>query len=158
MGRAAANVGMGRWAAVFLGTHTLRMDEKGRVALPARFRERLADGLIVTRGQENCVSMFPLAEFTRRSDALSLVPSTGPKVRDYQRLMYSAADDPTPDKQGRVVINLELRRYAGLQRDCVAVGSNTHFEIWDSDAWRRFLDDREPLFARMDSEVVPGLV
>lgn len=143
---------------MFFGTHALRMDEKGRVALPARFRERLADGLVMTRGQENCVSVFALPEFTRRSEELSRVPSTGPRMRDYQRLLYSAADDPIPDKQGRVVVNVELRRYAGLERDCVAVGSNTHFEIWDSEAWRRFLDDREPLFARMDSEVVPGLV
>ncbi|CAN5228685.1 division/cell wall cluster transcriptional repressor MraZ [soil metagenome] len=145
-------------AAVFLGTHTLRMDEKGRVALPAKFRERLADGLVITRGQENCVSVFPLAEFTRRSVALSQVPNTAPRVRDYARLLYSAADAPTPDKQGRIVINLELRRYAALERDCVAIGSNTHFEIWDGEAWRRFLDEHEPLFARMDSEVVPGLV
>lgn len=143
---------------MFFGTHPLRMDEKGRVALPARFRERLAEGLVMTRGQENCVSVFSLPDFTQRSLALSQVPNTGPRMRDYQRLLYSAADDPVPDKQGRVVVNLELRRYAGLERDCVAVGSNTHFEIWDSEAWRRFLDDREPLFARMDSEVVPGLV
>ncbi len=143
---------------MFFGTHPLRMDEKGRVALPARFRERLAEGLVMTRGQENCVSVFSLPDFTQRSLALSQVPNTGPRMRDYQRLLYSAADDPVPDKQGRVVVNLELRRYAGLERDCVAVGSNTHFEIWDSESWRRFLDDREPLFARMDSEVVPGLV
>jgi MraZ protein len=145
-------------AAVFLGTHAVRMDEKGRVALPARFRDRLVDGLIMTRGQEHCVSVFPLAEFSRQSVALGQASSTAARNRDYQRLMYSAADDPTPDKQGRVVINADLRRYAGLQRDCVAIGSNTHFEIWDGTAWQAFLDDREPLFARMDSEVVPGLV
>lgn len=143
---------------MFFGTHPLRMDEKGRVALPARFRERLADGLVMTKGQDHCVSVFPLGEFSRQSIALSQVPNTGARSRDYQRLLYSAADDPTPDKQGRVVINQELRRYAVLERDCVAVGSNSHFEIWDSQAWRRFLDEREPLFARMDSEVVPGLV
>ncbi len=143
---------------MFFGTHSLRMDEKGRVALPARFRDRLAEGLVMTKGQEHCVSVFPLEEFSRQSVALSQTPSTAVRNRDYQRLVYAAADDPTPDKQGRVVINGDLRRYAGLQRDCVAIGSNTHFEIWDSQAWQAFLDDREPLFARMDSEVVPGLV
>lgn len=143
---------------MFFGTHPLRMDEKGRVALPARFRDRLADGLVMTKGQEHCVAVYPLSYFTHRSEALSQVPSTGARVRDYTRLLYAGADDPTPDKQGRVVVHAELRRYGGLQRDCVAIGANSYFEIWNSPAWEAFLTDREPLFARMEEEVVPGIL
>lgn len=143
---------------MFFGTHGLRMDEKGRIALPVRFRERLADGLVMAKGQERCVAVYPQAYFDRRSEELSRLPSTAPRLRDYQRLLFASADDPTPDKQGRVVINTELRGYAALERECVAIGANSYFEIWNRPAWDAFLADREPQFARLEEEVVPGVL
>lgn len=143
---------------MFLGTHHLRMDEKGRIALPVRFRERLVDGLVMAKGQERCVAVFPQAYFDRRGEELSRAPSTSPRVRDYQRLLFASADDPTPDKQGRVVVNADLRGYAALERDCVAIGANSYFELWNREAWLTFLADREPQFARLEEEVVPGVL
>lgn len=143
---------------MFLGTHQLRMDEKGRIALPVRFREKLADGLVMAKGQERCVAVYPQAYFDRKSEELGRAPATSPKVRDYQRLLFASADDPTPDKQGRVVVNAELRAYAALERDCVAIGANSYVELWNRQAWADFLTDREPQFARLEEEVVPGVV
>lgn len=143
---------------MFLGTHQLRMDEKGRIALPVRFREKLADGLVMAKGQERCVTVYPQAYFDRKSEELSRAPATSPKVRDYTRLLFASADDPTPDKQGRVVVNADLRTYADLDRDCVAIGANSYVELWNARAWAAFLADREPQFARLEEEVVPGIV
>ncbi|MGI8532944.1 MAG: division/cell wall cluster transcriptional repressor MraZ [Geodermatophilaceae bacterium] len=143
---------------MFFGTHTLRMDEKGRVALPARFRERLVDGLVVVKSQDACLAVYPKVDFEGIGNALRAVPATGRKVRGYQRMLYGSADDPIPDKQGRVVITRDLRRYAGLEQDCVAVGANDHFEIWASGAWESFLAENEPEFAAMEEGVVPGVL
>lgn len=140
---------------MFLGTHLLRMDEKGRIALPVRFRERLIDGLVMAKGQERCVAIYPQAYFDRRGEELSRATTMTARMRDYQRLLFGSADDPTPDKQGRVVVSADLRAYAALERDCVAIGANSYVEVWDREAWATYLADREPHFAQLEEEVVP---
>ncbi|MBA3524978.1 MAG: division/cell wall cluster transcriptional repressor MraZ [Geodermatophilaceae bacterium] len=143
---------------MFFGTHGLRMDEKGRVALPSRFRDRLPEGLVMAKGQERCVAVFPVAFFERRGEELSRQSQSNPRMRDYQRLLFASADDPMVDKQGRVVVNADLRGYAGLDRDCVAIGANSHFEIWNRPSWEAFLADREPHFASLEEEVMPAVM
>ena len=110
---------------MFLGTHTPRLDEKGRLFLPAKFRDELAGGLVITKGQERCLYVFPLAEFDRITEALRTAPVTAKAVRDYSRVFFASASDEVPDKQGRITIPPALREYAGLQRDCVVIGANT---------------------------------
>jgi len=120
---------------MFLGTHTPRLDEKGRLFLPAKYREELAAGLVITKGQERCLYVFPVPEFARITDALRDAPVTAKNVRDYSRVFFASASDETPDKQGRITIPPGLRDYAALHRDCVVIGANTRLEIWDSAAW-----------------------
>ena len=103
---------------MFLGTHAPRLDDKGRLILPAKFREQLADGLVITRGQERCLYVFPTAEFERIADQLRQAPVTSKQARDYLRVFLSGASDEMPDKQGRITIPPALRTYAGLTRDC----------------------------------------
>jgi MraZ protein len=143
---------------VFLGTHSPRLDEKGRLFLPARFRDELAEGVVVTKGQERCLFVFPLDEFRRVTEALSQAPVTQKTVRDYSRVFFASASQEVPDKQGRVTIPPALREYAGLTKDCVVIGANTRVEIWDTAAWETYLADREQAFADLEEEVLPGVL
>jgi MraZ protein len=143
---------------VFLGTHTPRLDEKGRLFLPAKYREELAPGVILTKGQERCVYVFPEAEFGRITEALRTAPVTAKAVRDYSRVFFASASDEAPDKQGRITIPPALREYAALQRDCVVIGANTRLEIWDSAAWATYLDQQEDAFSEASQEVLPGVL
>ena len=143
---------------MFLGTHSPRLDEKGRLFLPAKYRDELASGLVLTKGQERCLYVFPLEEFGRITEALRTAPVTAKAVRDYSRVFFASASDEVPDKQGRVTIPPALREYAGLQRDCVVIGANTRLEIWDAPSWTSYLDRQEDAFSDASEEVLPGVL
>jgi MraZ protein len=143
---------------MFLGTHSPRLDEKGRMFLPAKYREELSEGVVITKGQERCLYVFPAAEFARFTEGLRTAPVTAKPVRDYSRVLFAGASDEVPDKQGRVTIPQALRDYAGLQRECVVIGANTRLEIWDSAAWNAYLADQEDAFSAASEEVLPGVL
>ena len=142
---------------MFLGTHEPKLDEKGRLILPARFRDELSDGLVITKGQERCLYVFPANEFSLITERLRQAPVTEKKSRDYLRVMFAGAHDEVPDNQGRVTIPAALRTYALLEKNCVVIGANTRLEIWDSTTWNSYLSDREKTFADVSEEVLPGL-
>ncbi|CAJ60836.1 hypothetical protein; putative coiled-coil domain [Frankia alni ACN14a] len=143
---------------VFLGSHTPRLDDKGRLTLPAKFRDELEGGLVITKGQERCLYVFPMAEFTRISESLRTAPVTAKALRDYSRVFFSSAADDAPDRQGRITIPAPLRTYAGLTRDCVVNGANTRVEIWDAQRWQAYLESQEESFAELSEEVLPGVI
>jgi MraZ protein len=143
---------------MFLGTHSPRLDDKGRLFLPAKYREELSGGLVITKGQERCLYVFPMAEFQRITEALRTAPVTAKAVRDYSRVLFASASDEVPDKQGRVTIPPALRGYAGLERDCVVIGANTRLEIWDTQAWETYLEQSEQRFSDASEEVLPGVL
>ena len=142
---------------MFLGTHEPRLDDKGRLILPAKFRDELAAGLVITKGQERCLYVFPSQEFSVITETLKQAPVTAKSARDYSRVMFAGAHDEIPDRQGRVTIPQSLRTYAGLEKECVVIGANTRVEIWDATAWNEYLTDREKSFAEVSEEVFPGL-
>jgi MraZ protein len=142
---------------LFLGTHTPRLDDKGRLALPAKFRSELEGGLVITKGQERCLFVFPMAEFSRITDLLRTAPVTQRNVRDYSRVFFASASHEVPDGQGRITVPVPLREYAGLTKDCVVIGANTRVEVWDATAWQSYLDGTEQSFADAE-EVLPGLL
>ena len=142
---------------MFLGTHAPRLDEKGRLILPAKYRDELAGGVVITKGQERCLYVFPKEEFTRITEALRTSPVTAKSVRDYSRVFFASASDEVPDKQGRITLPPALRAYAGLQRDCVVIGANTRLEIWDTGAWDTYLSEREDAYSQGPEEVMPGV-
>ena len=142
---------------MFLGTHAPRLDDKGRLILPAKFREQLAAGIVLTRGQERCLYAFPMREFEEMHTKLRQAPVTSKQARDYLRVFLSGAADEVPDKQGRITIPLSLRQYAGLTRDLAVIGAGTRIEIWDAAAWETYLSEQEQVFAETAEEVVPGL-
>ncbi|ROO83954.1 MraZ protein [Actinocorallia herbida] len=143
---------------MFLGTHPLRLDDKGRLFLPAKYREELSGGLVITKGQERCLYVFPVAEFERITHALSTAPVTAKAVRSYSRVFFASASDEVPDKSGRITIPPALRAYAGLGRDCVVIGANTRLEIWDAPSWESYLAAEEESFSDLSEEVLPGIL
>jgi MraZ protein len=142
---------------MFLGTHSPRLDDKGRLILPAKFRDELAEGLVITKGQERCLFVFPMAEFSQIAEQLRAAPMTHKAARAYGRVFFASASDEVPDKQGRITIPPHLREYAGLTRDCVVIGASTRVEIWDSQAWDSYLAESEEAFADIEEEVLPGV-
>jgi len=142
---------------VFLGTHSPRLDDKGRLVLPARFRDDLADGLVLTKGQDRSVVVWPVREFSDYASRIQEASRTDARARAYSRVLFSAASDEVPDKQGRISIPVALREYAGLERECIVVGNHSTIEIWNPQSWEAYLADQEPGFADLTSEVVPGL-
>ncbi|WP_454730319.1 division/cell wall cluster transcriptional repressor MraZ [Cellulosimicrobium protaetiae] len=142
---------------MLLGTFTPRLDDKGRLILPAKFRARLAPGLVMTRGQERCLFLLPMDEFRRMYDQIRQAPVTSKQARDYLRVFLSGASDEIPDKQGRVSIPAPLRAYAGLDRDVAVIGAGTRVEIWDAQAWETYLAEQESAYSDTAEEVFPDL-
>ncbi|GAB2559655.1 division/cell wall cluster transcriptional repressor MraZ [Leucobacter ruminantium] len=142
---------------MFLGTFTPRLDDKGRVILPAKFRDELADGLVMTRGQERCLYLFSEREFAEMHDRIRQAPVTSKQARDYLRVFLSGAHPETPDKQHRVTIPVSLREYAGLDRELAVIGAGSRAEIWDADAWQKYLSEQEAAFSDIEEEVIPGM-
>ena len=141
---------------MFLGTHSPRLDDKGRLILPAKFRDELAEGLVITKGQERCLFVFPIAEFAQIAEQLRAAPMTHKAARAYSRVFFASASDEVPDKQGRITIPPHLREYAGLNRDCVVIGASTRVEIWDKQSWDEYLAASEDEFADIEEGVLPG--
>ncbi|MET4061347.1 MraZ protein [Arthrobacter sp. UYP6] len=142
---------------MFLGTHSPRLDEKGRLILPAKFREELAEGLVLTRGQERCIYVFSQKEFERVHEQMREAPLSSRQARDYIRVFLSGASDEVPDKQGRITIPPALRAYAGLGRELAVIGAGTRAEIWDATAWQTYLEEQETAFSETDEETMPGI-
>lgn len=143
---------------MFFGTYTPHLDEKGRLFLPAKFRDELGDGLVITRGQDRCLFVWSAAQFESLTEQMQTMPVTNKAARDLQRMMFAAASDDRPDKQGRVTIPPLLRDYAGLRRDCVVIGAMNRVEIWDAEAWSAYSSQQEPAFSSMTEEVFPGVI
>ncbi|WP_284976128.1 division/cell wall cluster transcriptional repressor MraZ [Arthrobacter sp. efr-133-TYG-104] len=143
---------------MFLGTHSPRLDEKGRIILPAKFREELAEGLVLTRGQERCIYVFSQKEFERIHESMRETPLSSKQARDYMRVFLSGASDEVPDKQGRVTIPPALRSYAGLGRELAVIGAGTRAEIWDAEAWDTYLSEKEAAFSETDDDNLPGFI
>ena len=125
---------------MFLGTHTPRLDEKGRLILPATYRDELAGGVVVTKGQERCLYVVPAPEFQRIADQLRDQPVTHKAARAYSRVFFPA----------------HLREYAGLDRDLVVIGASTRVEIWDKQSWDSYLASSEDDFADIEEGVLHG--
>lgn len=143
---------------MFLGTHSPRLDDKGRLVLPAKFREALAPGLVLTKGQERSIVVWPATEFATYAERLSEASRSDAQVRAFQRVLFSGAFDEIPDRQGRVTVPQTLREYAGLDREVVVVGNGTTVEIWAAPAWDAYLAGQEDAYSELSEEVVPGIL
>lgn len=143
---------------MFLGTHAPRLDDKGRLVLPAKFREGLAGGVVLTKGQDRSVVVWPAVEFASYAERLNEASRSDARVRAYLRLLFSGASDEVPDRQGRISVPQALRDYAALDREVVVVGNGNTCEIWDSTAWTDYVAGQEEGFSDLREEVIPGVL
>lgn len=142
---------------MFMGTYAPKLDDKGRVILPAKFRSELEAGLVVTRGQERCLYVYTAKEFDNVIARMRDAPVTSKAMRDYTRLFLSGASAETPDAQNRVSIPANLRSYAALDRELTVIGVGNRAEIWDTAAWETYYSEQEASFADTAEEVIPGI-
>lgn len=141
---------------MFLGTYEPRLDDKGRLILPAKFRDQMAGGIVITPGQERCLYGYTMPAFEEIVESMKTASTTSKANRDFRRFFMAGASDEIPDKQGRVTITAKLRQYAGLQRELAVVGAGNRIEIWDLTAWNDYLAANEQAFADISEEVIPG--
>ena len=111
------------------------LDAKGRLIIPQRFRSDLGDRFVATRGLDGCISLYPMEEWERLAQQIRSAPIA--EGRTMQRYFFGFAEELQPDSQGRVLISAKLRQIAGLQKEVVIVGVESHVEVWDAQAWER---------------------
>lgn len=147
-------LGQGDMPELLLGTYTPKIDAKGRLTLPAKFRHRLGSGLVLARGQERCVTILPQDEFRCMAQQIQRTSMGNMAARRYLRVFLSGASQEVPDKQGRVLIAPNLREYASLSDDIVVIGVGTRAEIWNREAWETYLQAQEQEYANLEMDVL----
>jgi MraZ protein len=129
---------------MLLGEYEHSIDEKNRLTLPARFRESFSEGVVITRGMDRCLAVYPRADWERAiDDQLEGLDPLSREARSLQRYFYSAASEADLDRQGRIVIPSGLLDYAQCGRDVVVAGVRDRLEVWSRDAWHKQRDEIE---------------
>ncbi len=128
---------------MFIGEFQHNLDQKGRIAIPAKFRKDFEDGLIITRGIDKCLFIFSKSEWNKLAEKLSQLPLAQANSRAFARLMFSGAVDEDLDNQGRILIPDYLRNYASLKKQLVINGLFNRLEIWDKNIWQDYKNKTE---------------
>lgn len=128
---------------MFMGEYHHNIDEKGRIVIPTKFREILADSFIITRGIEKCLYVYAKKDWDKLVDKLNTLPFTKKDARNFIRSFFSGATECEFDRQGRTCIASPLIIYAGITKECVIIGANDRIEIWDAEAWNTLLCENE---------------
>ncbi len=138
---------------MFTGEYRHTVDDKGRMAVPSRFRTQLEDGAFVSRWIDACLAIFPRSEWDALAAKAGALPIADPSARTFSRFIFSGAFEIDLDRQGRMVVPASLRTWANLESEAVIVGARDHAEIWAPGRWddvRRSLEDPETLAAHLD--------
>ncbi len=120
---------------MFLGEFEYKIDEKGRVPIPPKFRRELKDGVVLTPGIEKCIIAYPLPEWKKVAATLTTGSITPSKLRRLNRAIFATAFSLNLDGQGRIALPIPLRQYAGIEDEIVIAGANTYLELWDNEQW-----------------------
>ncbi|MBM5790030.1 division/cell wall cluster transcriptional repressor MraZ [Candidatus Parcubacteria bacterium] len=123
---------------MFIGEYKHALDDKGRIAIPTKFRKQLAKGAVVTRGLDTSLFLFPKEEWDKLAERLANLPLGQSNSRAFARLMLAGAMDVALDKQGRAVLPEYLREYAGMKKNIVLAGLYNRLEIWDEQKWAAY--------------------
>ncbi|MCB0010395.1 MAG: division/cell wall cluster transcriptional repressor MraZ [Anaerolineales bacterium] len=126
-----------------MGEYTHTVDEKGRLTIPAKFRNALAQGLVVTRGLDRNLVIYPQSEFSDLAERVMAKPMTDKGVRAFRRRVFSGAIDLEADRQGRILLPPYLREFAGIESEVVVVGNYNYIEIWSTGDWEAARDSME---------------
>lgn|SRR5574343_1650336 len=128
---------------MFIGEYKHSIDDKGRIAVPAKFRKKIKKGAVITRGLDECLFLYTKEEWQKLADKLATLPISQSKSRAFARLMLAGAMDVELDGQGRAIIPDYLRKYAGMSKKAVIAGLYSRLEIWDEEKWEKFKSDTE---------------
>ncbi|WP_413627065.1 division/cell wall cluster transcriptional repressor MraZ [Fructilactobacillus vespulae] len=131
---------------MFIGEYRHNIDQKGRIIIPAKFREQLGDQFVITRGLDGCLFGYTQSEWEKVQKEINELPFNKRDARTFARLFFSAATECEIDKQGRVNLPDPLIKYAGLIKSCVLTGVSTRFEIWDADKWDAYNEQSQDDF------------
>lgn len=123
---------------MLLGEYQHSVDEKGRMAIPAKFRKILAGGVVVTKGQDTCLYLYPMNEWEKLAEKISKLPINQADSRAFTRFVLAGASHAEIDSQGRILIPDYLRSYAGIQGRAVVVGLHNRAEIWEEEKWQKY--------------------
>lgn len=123
---------------MFIGEYQHNLDEKGRLAMPVKFRAKMAGGAVVTKGLDNCLAVYTTEEWEKIAEKLAALPLTQSASRAFARLMLAGATDVNIDKQGRIVIPAYLREFADLSGSVVVAGLFSRVEIWSQENWKNY--------------------
>lgn len=126
---------------MFMGEYQHTVDTKGRLIIPAKFRDALGDAFVITRGLDNCLFGYPMDEWRKLEEKLRELPMTKKDARAFARFFFSGATEVEIDKQGRINIPSTLIQHANLSKECVVLGVSTRIEIWSKDAWESYFDE-----------------
>jgi MraZ protein len=140
---------MGQLEQMFLGEYSHTIDDKGRLTIPAKYRGELAAGLVITRGLDHNLIIFPLESWHQLAEKVNSHPFSDSKLRAFRRRIFSGAADLEPDRQGRIVVPAHLREFAGIETDVVVSGMHSYVEVWSAESWA---SERNTLDASDDAE------
>lgn len=134
---------------MFMGEYQHNLDAKGRIIVPAKFRDGLGEKFVLTRGLDQCLFVYPLEEWKILENKLKQLPLTKKDARKFTRFFLSGASECEIDKQGRISIPQSLRTYADLSKACTIIGVSNRLEIWDEAVWQEYVSESEESFAEI---------
>lgn len=139
---------------MFMGEFQHSIDDKGRIIIPAKFRDLLGTSFVVTRGLDQCLFVYPLEEWGVLEQKLKALPLMKSDARAFTRFFFSGATECEWDKQGRVNLPNNLRQYANLEKDCVVLGVSNRVEIWSRGIWEQYFQQSEDTFNEIAEKLV----
>lgn len=139
---------------MFMGEYQHSIDTKGRLIIPAKFRDDLGSAFVVTKGLDNCLFCYPLNEWKNLEQKLKALPFTKADARAFVRFFFSGATECELDKQGRILLPVNLREYAALDKDVVLIGVSTRVEIWSRERWENYSLEAEKEYANIAEKIV----
>lgn len=139
---------------MFMGEYQHALDVKGRLIIPAKFREDLGEGAVITRGLDNCLFLFPQAEWGVLEGKLKTLPLTKGDARQFVRFLFSGATECEVDKQGRITLPANLREFAAIEKDAVVIGVSSRIEIWSKERWQSYVAIAEESFEDIAENIV----
>jgi MraZ protein len=138
---------------MFLGEFAHNIDDKGRLTIPAKFRDELEGGVVITRGLDGCLWAYSRVEWEKLAEKIAAMPTTNLAARNFGRFMFSSAFDSVPDRQGRVLVPQNLREYAGITGETVVIGVMNRVELWNPAKWSEVVsaveEDPEAIVAQL---------
>lgn len=139
---------------MFMGEYQHNIDIKGRLIVPAKFRESLGDSFVITRGLDKCLFAYPQAEWDKLENKLQNLPLTKKDARSFTRFFFSGASECELDKQGRINIPSNLLQYADLEKETVIIGVSNRIEIWSKPEWETTFSEAEESFADIAENMI----